>query len=113
MNYVFVQTSSFAAKARKFGLSVEDIRRIELTICENAKTAPVIAGTNGLRKMRFAPEATGGGKSGGIRVCYVVIEEAAYVYFITFFAKNEKDNIDPSERHAIAALIVRLKKSHS
>jgi hypothetical protein len=112
MDYVFVQYSTFVAKAKKMGFTAEDVRRIELAIMEGAQAAPVVAGTGGLRKIRFAPEASGAGKSGGVRVCYVVLEEVRYFYLLTLFAKNEKDNLEKSERNAIASLIVRIKNAH-
>ncbi len=113
MKYVFVQLGIFAGKAKKFGLTLEDFRRIENVISQDAKAAPVMIGTHGLRKIRFAPGSSSGGKSGGIRVCYVVFDDIAYVYLVDLFAKNEKDNIGHDDRNKLAALIDRLKMTHA
>jgi len=73
---------------------------------------PVMPGTGGLRKMRFSPAARNAGKSGGLRVCYFVIDIAAHIYLATVYAKNEQDNLPPSERNAIRALIREIKSTH-
>jgi hypothetical protein len=72
----------------------------------------VIAGTGGLRKIRFAPQKSGAGKSGGVRVCYVLFDARAHLYLITIFAKNEKDNLTKEERNGIAALLTRIRNAY-
>jgi hypothetical protein len=54
----------------------------------------------GLRKVRIP--RTGGGKSGGFRTIYVFGGVHMPIILITVFAKNEKDNLSPSElAHAV------------
>jgi hypothetical protein len=60
--------------------------------------------------MRFAPERQSGGKSGGVRVCYYLVDRASHVYLVTVFAKNRKANLNARDLQAIHALINRLKK---
>lgn len=112
MNYLIIHHPGFVAKVAKLGLTLEDVRRIEISIMARPKMAAVMAGTNGLRKVRFAPEGSGAGKSGGVRVCYVLFEERAHLYLITMFAKNEKDNLTKEERNSIAGLIARIGKAY-
>ena len=95
--------------ARKIGLTPEDMRGIENEIMQNPTGWPVMASTGGLRKMRFAPESRRGGKSGGARVCYFILDEYARVYLVTVFAKNESANLSKSECHAIKAMLAELK----
>ncbi len=109
MRHTFVQLSPFAAKARKLGLDHDDIRLIELAIMEDPDAWPVMSGTNGLRKMRYAPRASGAGKSGGIRVCYFVIVDAQRIYLATAYGKNEMDNLSRAERNSIAKYIALVK----
>ena len=112
MMYVFVQLLAFTAKTRRLGLTLEDLRGIENEISGDPTGWPVMKGTGGLRKMRFAPERQRGGKSGGLRVCYFVMDSASHVYLVTLFAKNEQDNLTKAECAAIARLIGQIKALH-
>ncbi len=112
MRYVIVYLPLFASKVKKLGLTAEDLRRLELLIMADAKGAPVIAGTHGLRKIRFSLESSSSGKSGGVRACYVVLEDVAYVYLVTLFAKNEQENLDRATRNQVAALVARIRAAH-
>lgn len=59
----------------------------------------------GLRKIRIA--RLGGGKSGGYRTIYVFGGVTMPIFLVTVFAKNEKDNINKTER----AELVQLSKT--
>ena len=50
---------------------------------------------SGIRKLRFA--RGGRGKSGGIRVVYFYHSPRMPLFLLTLFAKNERDNLKPSE----------------
>jgi len=60
-------------------------------IAANPEDGVVIRGSGGVRKVRW-PRA-GTGKSGGVRVVYLVRNEQGEVYLLTLFAKSEKENI--------------------
>jgi hypothetical protein len=109
MTRTFVQTKEFSKNWDRLGFKDSDLRRLELELIKNPEKYPVIQGTGGLRKMRFAFENEG--KSGGVRVCYVdfVIEET--IYLITLYPKNEKDNLSKEERNNIKKMIELLRKS--
>ena len=113
VRYTFVQLRAFSAEVRRVGLTAEDLRDIQTAIMRAPLAWPVIAGTGGLRKMRHAPRAGGGGKSGGVRVCYFVIDDAGRVYLVTLFAKNEKQNLSKADRNSIHDLISRIKANVS
>ena len=85
----FIQTDEFVKQWEKLGLTDEDLRKLELEILKNPQAGPVIRGTGGLRKLRFAYENKG--KSGSTRICYVDYVIYETVYLITAYAKNEKD----------------------
>jgi hypothetical protein len=110
MDYEFIYLKMFLAKAEKLHLSMEDFRLIELEIMMDPKGWPVIGGSGGLRKMRFAPHTRSGGKSGGLRVCYFVIDAAGQIYLLSVFAKNSQSNMDSSEISDIARVIGLIKK---
>jgi len=110
MKYEIIHTGEFVAKARKVRLTLEDLRAIENEIMTNPEAWPVMTGTGGLRKMRFSPSRMSTGKSGGIRVCYFVVDDLGRIWLVTLFAKNEKDNLSHAERNALGRFIATLKK---
>jgi len=73
---VFIHLDGFHADLKRLGMTDDDLQAIEQTIMRSP-THPVIRGTGGIRKMRFAPAVRHGGKSGGCRVCYVWFEAHA------------------------------------
>jgi hypothetical protein len=95
----FIQLSGFAANWARMRLTDDDLRRLELAIQEAPDGPPVMGGTGGLRKVRFAP-AHGGGKSSGMRGCYAYFEEFGLVYLCAVFAKKDKGNLSAGEREA-------------
>jgi hypothetical protein len=65
----------------------------------------VIRGTGGLRKLRFAVPGSGRGRRGAYRVCYVDFPEFGTVTLVVVFGKNEKVDLTPTDRKAIAAAL--------
>ncbi len=63
-------------------------------IAASPDAGSVIRGSGGVRKVRWAREGTG--KSGGVRVIYLVRNEAGEVYLLTMYAKSESENISPA-----------------
>lgn len=57
----------------------------------NPETGSVIRGSGGVRKVRWNREGTG--KSGGVRIIYLVRSQAGEVYLLTLDAKSESANI--------------------
>lgn len=108
----FIQTTEFTKQWKNLGFDDEDLRQLELLILQRPDIGPVMEGTGGLRKMRFAYE--GRGKSGSARVCYVDFIYLETVYLITAFPKNEKENLSKAERNEIkkrlSILLEELKK---
>ncbi|HVX85549.1 MAG TPA: type II toxin-antitoxin system RelE/ParE family toxin [Phycisphaerae bacterium] len=72
----------------------------------------MIPGTGGLRKMRYAAEASGGGKRGGARVCYFLIAAASHVYLVMAFAKNEKQNLSQRDVRTVRKLLAAIRESY-
>ena len=68
---------------------------LQLTLMERPDAGAVIKNGGGLRKVRWAP--TGKGKSGGVRVIYYWQRADGTIIFATIYAKNEKENLKPTE----------------
>jgi hypothetical protein len=70
------------------------------------KAGVIMQGTGGIRKLRWA--RAGMGKRGGVRVIYYYHNEQIPLYLLTVFGKGAKDDLTPSERHALRALVRTL-----
>ncbi len=105
---IFIRTPEFENQLSKLELEDETIRNIEKEILSNPSKAPVIQGTGGLRKLRWA--TSNKGKSGGIRVLYIDIEEYKKVYLITVYKKSKKDDLTEKEKKIIKEMVETLKK---
>jgi hypothetical protein len=66
----------------------------------------VIPGSGGIRKVRFGFGARG--KSGGARIIYLFSGENLPVFVLAAFAKNEKANLSPAERNALARAVADM-----
>jgi hypothetical protein len=75
-------------------------------LAEHPSAGVLLAGTGGVRKLRWARE--GRGKSGGVRVVYYFHSERLPLYLLTVFGKNEKANITKAEANALSKLVKLL-----
>jgi len=94
----FIQPASFAADWSRLELTDDDLRALENAIMDRPHAGRLMVGTGGLRKTRFAPPSRHIGKSGAMRVGYLWLPEAARVYLLIIFPKNEKENLSAAER---------------
>lgn len=97
MELSFIQLSAFSSNWKRMKLSDDDLRALESAIAEAPANAPVMRGTGGLRKIRFAPHDLSAGKSTGARVCYAYFAEFGLVYLCAVFPKNAKGNLSAAE----------------
>jgi hypothetical protein len=107
----FIDLTPFADAWVDLGLDDDQHAALEDEILEDPIRHPVVSGTGGLRKMRFVPPGWPSGKRGALRVCYVCFPEHGTIVLVAVYRKNVKDNLDPSEKRAIADAIRRLDKS--
>ena len=109
MTRTFIQTKEFSSRWDKLGLNDDDLRRLEFDLMTNSDKYPVIQGTGGLRKARFAFEHKG--KRGGVRICYFDFIFKETIYLVTVYSKNDKDNLSKSEINEIKKVITLLEES--
>jgi hypothetical protein len=75
-------------------------------LAEHPSAGVLLAGTGGVRKLRWARE--GRGKSGGVRVIYYFHSERLPLYLLTVFGKNEKANLSKAEANTLSKLVKLL-----
>ena len=84
-------------------MTEDDLRELQSFLLEHPEIAPVIQGTGGIRKLRWA--CKGRGKSGSLRMIYLDMKSSGLIYLITVFGKDEKDNLSSKEKQAIKAYV--------
>jgi hypothetical protein len=87
----------------------DDLRALEIAIMAKPDGAPIVKGTGGLRKVRFAKKK-GHGIRKWCRVCYVYFQEAGTVVLYVAYAKNEKDDLSPADKRFLRSMIDRERK---
>lgn len=106
----FVELKPFTDGWKDLKLNDDDLAALQILIMLNPNGSPVVDGTGGLRKIRFAPARWQTGKSGAVRVGYVYLQEYGTVLLVIAYSKNEKDNLTPDEKKAIRSLLGRIKR---
>ena len=84
-------------------LGPDEFRALQLALLLRPDAGAVVAGTHGLRKVRWAP--AGRGKRGGVRVIYYWAPEPEAVYLLYLYAKNEQGDLTPAQAKALARLV--------
>lgn len=103
----FIEMDGFSADWIELGLDADDLLALQVAIMSGPSRPPVIPGTGGLRKIRFAPKAWNVGKSGGVRICYVYFAAWGVVLLVIAYPKSEKDTLTAEEKRDIRQLIAR------
>jgi hypothetical protein len=88
-------------------LDADEQDEMERQIAGDPERHPLIPGGSGMRKARWA--RPGGGKHGGVRVIYYFAPPDA-VYFVSVYAKNEKENLSDAEKKALAKILQPIKR---
>jgi mRNA-degrading endonuclease RelE of RelBE toxin-antitoxin system len=88
--FSFIETQLFTRLVQQY-LSDDQYVELQKALIENPELGPVIAGTGGVRKMRWA--APGRGKRGGYRVIYYVRRPKGIIWMLTMYPKNVADSI--------------------
>lgn len=74
---------------------------LEMLIMGDPAGPPIVTGTGGLRKVRFAIAESDQGKSGGFRVCYAYFAKYHLVLMMMAYPKTRKDNLSASDKAGI------------
>lgn len=93
---IFIETARFSA-ARSALLTDDEYIDLQVYLIDNPRAGVVIQGGGGLRKVRWASQAKGGGKSGGVRVIYLYIVTPEQITLADIYAKNRKADLSKKE----------------
>ena len=106
--HTVVETSTFTARAKKLGLSAEELASVYDLYASTPGYGQVVRGTGGLRKGRVAKADTG--KSGGYRVFSFFADQAYPVFLLWMLDKTDEDTLTDAQEKAFKALTTELKK---
>lgn len=70
---------------------------------------PIIPGTGGFRKARWA--GRGKGKSGGFRVIYFFLAKPGRMYMAAIYTKSQKDTLSAADRNVLLKLATQIKRA--
>lgn len=84
-------------------MSDDEYRRLQQALINSPEAGPVIKGSGGVRKLRWA--ASGRGKRGGYRVIYYLRKPKGVVWMLTMYPKNVSDSIPANVLKQIRAEI--------
>ena len=87
----------------------EERAAMEYFIACSPEDHPVIPGTGGFRKARWARR--GRGKSAGFRVVYFFIAEPGRVYMASIYAKSRKQTLSAADQNVLAKLAAQIKSA--
>ena len=92
---VFIETPIFTADVCAL-LSDEEYAALQQHLVTMPNAGDVIAGTGGLRKIRWT--VAGKGKRGGTRVIYYHVVAQVQIRMILIYRKGIKDDLTPKEK---------------
>ena len=107
----FLHLDLFDEEWSDIGLKDDDLRELQGEIMASPERHPVVPGTGGLRKIRFAPSRVARGKSGAYRVGYVRFRQFGFILLVTVWGKNDKSDLSARDRNAIAAIVRDIRRA--
>jgi hypothetical protein len=101
------ETRHFVARAGKL-LSKNGRNELIDFVATRPLRGDLLAGTGGMRKVRFARGARG--KSGGVRVIYYYYSTEKPIFLLEIFGKNEWASLTAKERNRLAKIVAEIKR---
>ncbi len=103
---VIIKTTKTYEKSIEKLLSEQERHEMENQIAIDPLNWPVIRGTGGVRKARFSRDSKG--KRSGGRVCYLYLTVHETIYFLTAYAKNEKEDLSEQDKRKMRKIVEQI-----
>ena len=106
--HTVVETKAFTTRAKKLGLSIEELASIYDVYATTPDYGKLIRNAGGLRKGRVAKDH--GGKSGGYRVFSFFADRQNPVFLFWLLDKTDEDTLTDEQEKLFKTLTTILKK---
>ncbi|MHB8743442.1 MAG: type II toxin-antitoxin system RelE/ParE family toxin [Sulfuricaulis sp.] len=103
----FIESEYFSRRLSKY-LSDEEYSELQWFLTLHPDAGAVIAGTGGIRKLRWGSE--GKGKRGGLRVIYYWRRTPDTVILLELYRKNERSDLNSTERRTLRKILEQMLK---
>ena len=108
--HTVIETDEFVRRAKKLGLSEQEIDLIKLVVANNHSAGNVVPGTGGARKVRIP--ARGRGKSGGYRVITFYTGFDLPVFLLNVYSKGSKGDLTQWEKNSFRNTISTILRDY-
>jgi hypothetical protein len=98
----FVETPVFTAALRR-PLDDEPNRQLQIALMLRPEQGPIIRGSGGLRKVRWA--MAGAGKRGGLRVIYYWAPDDQAFYMLYAYAKSDQGDLTAAQTRQLSRVV--------
>jgi mRNA-degrading endonuclease RelE of RelBE toxin-antitoxin system len=100
----FIETPVFTRTLTEL-LSDEEYRHLQTLLRLDPAVGAVVAGTGGIRKVRWAQG--GRGKRGGVRIIYYHAASRGAILMLLIYPKNEQATLSPAQKSALRGAVQR------
>ena len=100
MKAVFIELPAFERNRESY-LDDEGYRALQSLLMVDPEAGDLIAGTGGLRKLRFADKRRAKGKRGGLRVIYYWWTGGPEFWLFTLYDKDEMSDLTPKQKEML------------
>jgi mRNA-degrading endonuclease RelE of RelBE toxin-antitoxin system len=98
----FVETPVFTAGILRH-LDDERYRQLQIALMLRPTQGPIVRGSGGLRKIRWA--TPGGGKRGGLRIIYYWAPDEQVFYMLYAYTKAEQGDLTAAQTRQLGRLV--------
>ncbi len=98
----FVETPIFT-KIMTGLLGDEDYRGLQIALMLRPEQGPIIQGSGGLRKVRWAKP--GAGKRGGLRVIYYWTPKEGAFFMLDAYSKGDQADLTPAQTRRLGQIV--------
>jgi hypothetical protein len=82
-----------------------NVKAVLSSYLRSNRIGPIISGTGGLRKLRFADDRRGKSKRGGLRVIYYWWDAGSEFWLFTIYDKDEMSDLTKAQRETLKQMI--------
>ena len=101
---VIIETPVFTKRVLD-ALTDDEYRELQHFIAEHPEAGSIIAGSHGLRKLRWT--MPGKGKRGGTRIIYYWLRPSDTILMLFVFRKNEQSDLSKDQLKILKAIVAK------